>query len=755
MKNKSLTAVVATSLVLGMAVVPAHAQTAPFPTDVKPFQTIEKAKELPSEDEQDAYSFIIDWDEATSPATDEEKQAIADAIFADFNTTVEFDRISIAGNWILKLDKPVPAADVPELTKQLNAREEIAEAYIDAYQFPAAAPNDPEFDKQWPFHNEHDANVVEAWDLGFTGEGEYIGIVDSGITKHPDLDDKVAGGFDMIRNDVNSGDNQPGRDNDPSDPGDYGCQGNSADDSSWHGTHVAGIAAALTNNNEGVAGTAKDASIVPVRTMGKCGGTASDIADGIAWAVGEKVGDLPINPHPAKVVNMSISGKRTECSAEYQNAIAIARKHNAIIVAAAGNYDEDTAGYQPSNCDGVVVVGATGPEGHRASYSNYGEEITIGAPGGNTDAYEEGLTGSYVIPKPENSFYSTINLGTKDPGRAGYGYQEGTSMASPLVAGVVTMMKQANPSLTVEQVSKILQDTAQPYTEEPYVGGHYRPYKTANQMGPGIIDAFEAVCSAADLAGKAPEQCGEPDVVETTEPTSPTEPTSAEPTEAPVEPTTTTVTTTVTPKPVTKTTTSTVTSATTVTEPAEEITITATTTTTAADVTVTEKQAPTTETKIVSEEPSTVTETTVEEATTVKETVAPSTINETEVETSTAPGSIVTETTTVSEEPETISVTATETEVKPIDDNGEPVTKVETTTETTTKQIPTTVITQPAPVTETVKPTPGKPGKPVHTGTSSFGFFPLFFLLPLGIFSFLTLPGVRNAFDQLFKMFRF
>ena len=110
------------------------------------------------------------------------------------------------------------------------------------------------------------------------------------------------------------------RDNDARDPGDAttrgecgtDAQGNpspSSDrDSSWHGTHVAGTVAAVTNNGEGIAGVAYDAQVVPVRVLGKCGGLTSDIADGIIWASGGTVSGVPANANAADVINMSLGG---------------------------------------------------------------------------------------------------------------------------------------------------------------------------------------------------------------------------------------------------------------------------------------------------------------------------------------------------------------------------------------------------------------------------------------------------------------
>ena len=133
---------------------------------------------------------------------------------------------------------------------------------------------------------------------------------------------------------------------------------------------MAGTIAAATNNGVGVAGVARAARVQHVRVLGKCGGWASDIADGIVWASGGSVAGVPANATPAKVLNLSLGGSGS-CSTTYQNAINAAVSRGATIVVAAGNDSGDASRYQPSSCQNVIAVGASSPQGLRAIRPNW------------------------------------------------------------------------------------------------------------------------------------------------------------------------------------------------------------------------------------------------------------------------------------------------------------------------------------------------------------------------------------------------
>lgn len=203
---------------------------------------------------------------------------------------------------------------------------------------------------------------------------------------------------------ANDGD---GRDGDARDPGDWVLASktwcpNRPRNSNWDGTHVSGTVAATTNNGIGVAGIARDASIVPVRVRGKCGGALSDIADGMRWAAGFTVPGEPANLNPENVVNMSLGGGGS-CGLTYQNAIEDMIAAGVTIVVAAGNSNMDTANFRPANFNGVITVAFTNQIGARSYYSNFGATVTLSAPGGETP-----VVNSLGV-------LSTLNTGTTTP----------------------------------------------------------------------------------------------------------------------------------------------------------------------------------------------------------------------------------------------------------------------------------------------------------------------------------------------------
>ena len=290
-------------------------------------------------------------------------------------------------------------------------------------------PNDTYFYLQTNFGTGENTYAVQAWDTGYRGQGKIIGIIDTGITNHPDLNANViAGGYDFVSNLFAANDGN-GRDANPADPGDWVAAGqcytgSPARNSSWHGTHVAGIAAAVTNNATGVAGMAFNARILPVRALGRCGGSLADIADAVTWASGGTVAGVPgVGANRANVINMSLGGPGV-CGATMQNAINGAVSRGVPIVVAAGNDNADAGGYTPASCANVIVVATHNHSGsfygQKESFSNYGNVVDLSAPG-------------YQIA-------STFNTGTTVPGAATYAYMDGTSMSAPHAAGVIAMM---------------------------------------------------------------------------------------------------------------------------------------------------------------------------------------------------------------------------------------------------------------------------------------------------------------------------
>jgi subtilisin family serine protease len=324
---------------------------------------------------------------------------------------------------------------------------------------PFNKPNDPFFDQQWSLTQSGGGiDAQRAWQLAGTSPVT-VAVLDTGYTNHPDLDAKWLPGYDFIRLRYLSVDGD-GLDSDASDEGDfadYGACGNFYRyGSSWHGTHVAGIIGAHANNGEGIAGVAPNSRILPVRVLGRCGGFDEDVADGIRWAVGAPVKDVPNNPSPASVLNLSLGGEGP-CGEDMQSAINTALARGATVVVSAGNEADDAQNYSPANCKGVITVAATNRDGNFSNYSNNGPSVEIAAPGGENQGFQQ--------------IISTLNSGSVGASGSYYQPYQGTSMAAPHVAGTIALMLTRNPNLTPGQVLNILQSTARDRVEASDCGG--------------------------------------------------------------------------------------------------------------------------------------------------------------------------------------------------------------------------------------------------------------------------------------------
>ncbi|WP_420010160.1 S8 family peptidase [Xanthomonas sacchari] len=371
------------------------------------------------------------------------------------------------GPEVVKASRPLDRAEAETLMRQIASDPNVEYVEVDQRMTIALTPNDPRLGDQWAFGTTNAGiNVRSAWDKA-TGDGVVVAVIDTGITSHPDLNANVLQGYDFI-SDADAARDGDGRDSNPADEGDWAAagecySGSPASNSSWHGTHVAGTIAAVTNNGTGVAGTAFKAKILPVRVLGKCGGYTSDIADAITWASGGTVSGVPANQNPAEVINMSLGGSGT-CSTTYQNAINGAVGRGTTVVVAAGNSSTNVSSSVPANCNNVIAVAATTSSRAKASYSNYGAGIDISAPG--------------------SSILSTLNDGTTTPGNPSYASYNGTSMATPHVAGVVALMQSVAPTaLTPAQVESTIKNTA-------------ASFSCSQGCGAGLLDANAAVTAA-------------------------------------------------------------------------------------------------------------------------------------------------------------------------------------------------------------------------------------------------------------------
>lgn len=365
---------------------------------------------------------------------------------------------------VVKASRKLDRVEAAQLMRQIAADPNVEYVEVDALMQPLMTPNDTSYTKQWHYYEATGGlNLPAAWDKN-TGSGSVVAVIDTGITSHSELNANVLAGYDFISDTTVSKDGD-GRDSNPADPGD-----STSGQSSWHGTHVAGTVAAVTNNSAGVAGVAFSAKIVPVRVLGVGGGYTSDIVDGIVWASGGSVSGVPTNANPAEALNLSLGGSGS-CSSTYQTAIDGAVSRGSLVVVAAGNSNSDVANFTPASCNNVIAVASNDREGNRASYSNYGTKIDVTAPGGETATTANGV-------------YSTLNSGTSSPGTESYAYYQGTSMAAPHVAGVVALMQSARAQ-TPSTVESQLKSTARAL-----------PGTCSGGCGAGIVNASAAVDAA-------------------------------------------------------------------------------------------------------------------------------------------------------------------------------------------------------------------------------------------------------------------
>ena len=386
----------------------------------------------------------------------------------------QYLRPTATGAQVVKTSKALPAADASTFLTALRSNPDVAYAEPDVVLHPEAAPNDPGYPYQWPLWDDPAGiRAPAAWDLN-RGEGSVVAVVDTGITPHTELNGNVLPGYDMMSNPAWARDGD-GRDANPGDEGDWTGAGECdaetpATNSSWHGTHVAGIIAAIGNNNAGITGVAPAAKILPVRAIGSCGGYTSDVADSIIWAAGGTVAGVPANHNRANVVNLSL-GSTSPCSVTEQNAINFAHNAGTAVVVAGGNANGPATETSPANCQNVISVAAAGRNGSRASYSNYGSAIDITAPGGDVDADES------------SGILSTANFGASVPGDEAYGFLQGTSVAAPHVAGIAALlMSEMGPTFTPDMVEARLKATARPL-----------PVACPEGCGAGLADADAAL----------------------------------------------------------------------------------------------------------------------------------------------------------------------------------------------------------------------------------------------------------------------
>jgi len=364
-----------------------------------------------------------------------------------------------------------------------SANEDVEFVSPEYIRQPAVFPNDPLFEgnfiqgsQSYLYEGVYSAHATDAWDITTGSESSVIAIIDTGILPmHPELAERSVPslGFDFVSA-TNPGDffnanDGDGRDSDPTDPGDH-CPGRS--NSSWHGTEIASVAGAQSNDSLGLAGIDWNARLLHVRALGRCGGTDADIIDAVRWSAGIEVPGIPQNPTPARVVNLSIGGP-TECTRAWQDVINQLNTINVSVVVAAGNEAANALRSSPANCADVIAVGASDTSGDLDTFfSNYGLKVTVAAPGRNIQlATNEGLT----------SFDESGNS---------YTAESGTSLSAAIISGTVSLMHSLDTSLSSADARAALQSSATPFAPTDDCSNYY--------CGAGILNMASALSMVRD-----------------------------------------------------------------------------------------------------------------------------------------------------------------------------------------------------------------------------------------------------------------
>jgi len=358
---------------------------------------------------------------------------------------------------------PVPAGKTARAWAAAWSREpSVAWAQPNYWRYALAeevVPNDPYYlpqrnerrYQQWHLPR---INANYAWSLSEGNAALVVAVVDTGVDlDHPDLKDRLLPGVSLVHQD------------------NYTPPSDGRDDNG-HGTHVAGIITAATNNAVGVAGCSWTGKVIPVKVLNRDGeGQDADIAEGIYWAVNAG----------ARIINLSLGGPSEDGGAPpaLQAAVDYAYTHGCLVVAAAGNSGDNTLFY-PAALNHVLAVAATDPWDARASYSSYGPYVGVSAPGGSGEEAFNKDTGILSTYWDENSFITDF-MGGPEAGE--YAVSAGTSMAAALVSGAAQVLWARDLNLTADQVQDLLKTTALD------IG----PPGTDQETGAGRIDLLSAL----------------------------------------------------------------------------------------------------------------------------------------------------------------------------------------------------------------------------------------------------------------------
>ena len=352
-----------------------------------------------------------------------------------------------------------------EAVEQMSRQPDVEYVQYNYIMHIVRTPNDPLYPLQWHYRQNGSGNdespgginLPDTWDRTVGSSASVVAVIDTGILpNHPDIvgSPNLLPGFDMI-SDVFTANDNDGRDAGATDPGDGVSAGQCGPGSppqadSWHGTHVAGtVGVGRTDNGTGVAGVNWNSRVVPLRALGRCGGSIADINDAMRWAAGMPVPGAPNNPNPVKVINMSLgAGAACTQAPATQSAIDDVVALGVTVVVAAGNEAQNAANTFPASCNNVITVAASDYNGDLVTrYSNFGAVVDIMAPGGDTRADEDN------DGNPD---------GVLSMVEGGYAYFNGTSMATPHVAGVAALLIAQEPTLTPQDIENLLETNALP-----------------------------------------------------------------------------------------------------------------------------------------------------------------------------------------------------------------------------------------------------------------------------------------------------
>jgi serine protease len=428
--------------------------------------------------------------------------------------------------------EPLAGESTGAVLARLRADADVEYAVPDERRYIHGAPNDPLYTQQWYLQvaaaTPSAVDAVDAWGVTTGSTTLVIADIDTGVrTDHPDLAGKLLPGYCFISVAfVANGATCPGPGAD--DPGDWvtstditanpnECSNQTAAPSSWHGTRVAGLLSAATNNGAGVAGVTWGSPILPVRALGKCGGLDSDIITGMLWAGGVAVSGAPVNPNPARIINMSLGGAGA-CLTSYVDAIAQLNALGVLVVASAGN--EGGQVDAPANCPGVAGVAGLRQAGTKVGYSSLGPEVALGAPAGNCGDSFTTAESACVYSMMTTTNLSAMSPGTPDandytglyycdatsgsyPGctiAAGQyrTYSIGTSFSAPVVSGIAALMSTVNSNLNSCQLIARLKEGAQPYPQSSLDATGSQPPMCHVPASATDLQESECICTRDD-----------------------------------------------------------------------------------------------------------------------------------------------------------------------------------------------------------------------------------------------------------------